>query len=107
MVMGRGFVRRRPLARAAVIGGTFAAGRAMGRRAEQNQDAEASQDDRISSLEASQAAAQQPASQPGQADAEGAPPMLDQLARLTTLHDQGALTDEEFAAAKAQVLGSG
>jgi hypothetical protein len=91
--------------RAAAIGGTFAVGRSMGRRAEQNQSAEADQNDRISSLEANQAAAQAPAQQGGQAAAGGSPPMLDQLAKLTKLHDQGALTDEEFAAAKAQVLG--
>ncbi len=32
--------------------------------------------------------------------------MLDQLNQLTALHQQGALTDEEFAAAKAKALGS-
>jgi len=32
--------------------------------------------------------------------------MMDQLSQLTTLHQQGALTDEEFAAAKAKLLGS-
>ena len=32
--------------------------------------------------------------------------MYDQLQQLSTLHDQGALTDEEFAAAKAKVLGT-
>jgi hypothetical protein len=31
--------------------------------------------------------------------------MMDQLSRLSTLHQQGALTDDEFAAAKAKVLG--
>jgi hypothetical protein len=31
---------------------------------------------------------------------------MDQLSQLNTLHQQGALTDEEFAAAKAQILGS-
>jgi hypothetical protein len=31
--------------------------------------------------------------------------MLDQLNQLTELHQQGALSDEEFAAAKAKLLG--
>jgi hypothetical protein len=30
--------------------------------------------------------------------------MLDQLNQLTSLHQQGALTDSEFAAAKAKLL---
>jgi hypothetical protein len=32
--------------------------------------------------------------------------MIDQLGELTTLHERGALTDEEFAAAKAKLLKS-
>ena len=31
--------------------------------------------------------------------------MTDQLSQLATLHQQGVLTDDEFAAAKAKVLG--
>ena len=31
--------------------------------------------------------------------------MPDQLNRLAALHEQGALTDDEFAAAKARLLG--
>ena len=30
--------------------------------------------------------------------------MLDQLGRLTAMHDKGALTDDEFARAKAKLL---
>ena len=37
--------------------------------------------------------------QPGSSDP------LDQLQKLADLHDRGALTDEEFAAAKAKLLG--
>jgi membrane protease subunit (stomatin/prohibitin family) len=96
-------VRRRPLLRAAAVGGTFAAGRAMGRRSEQQAYAEDSQDQRISSLEQQQQE-QAPAQQP-QAPAGGGSPVLDQLGQLTALHDQGALTDDEFAAAKAKILG--
>jgi hypothetical protein len=32
--------------------------------------------------------------------------MYDQINQLSDLHKQGALTDEEFAAAKAKLLGS-
>ena len=31
--------------------------------------------------------------------------MADELLKLHTLHQQGGLTDEEFAAAKAKILG--
>jgi hypothetical protein len=97
------FARRRPLLRAAVVGGgAYAAGRHMGRQAEQRNYAEAEQDQRIGDVEQQQQ--QQYAPPPQQAPA--GPSMYDQLQQLSTLHDQGALTDEEFAAAKAKVLGS-
>lgn len=99
------FMRRRPLLRAAAIGGgAYVAGRSMGRAAEQRQYAEEEQDERIAALEQ-----QQPAPPPAPAPAPAAPAapsMLDQLNQLSTLHQQGALTDEEFAAAKAKLLGS-
>ena len=44
-----------------------------------------------------------------QAQAQYAPPPADpadELEHLAQLHDSGALTDEEFTAAKANVLGS-
>jgi membrane protease subunit (stomatin/prohibitin family) len=97
-------VRRRPLLRAAAVGGTFAAGRAMGRRTEQQASAQDYQDQRISSLEQQQNAQQQQA--PADPGGGAGSPVLDQLARLTSLHEKGALTDEEFAAAKAKILGS-
>jgi hypothetical protein len=31
--------------------------------------------------------------------------MVDQLQQIATLHQQGALSDEEFTAAKAKLLG--
>jgi Short C-terminal domain len=96
-------MRRRPLLRAAAVGGgAYLAGRSVGRRAEQREYAETEQNERIDSLE------QQDAPAPyQQAPAEpAAPSMLDQLSQLSTLHDQGALTDDEFTAAKARLLGS-
>jgi hypothetical protein len=103
------FIRRRPLLRAAAVGGgAYVAGRSMGRAAQQRQYAEAEQDDRIANLEQQQQAPayppQQPAPQPPPPAA--APSMLDQLNQLSALHEQGALTDEEFAAAKSKLLGS-
>src|SRR5215472_16651321 len=107
-------IRRRPLMRAAVVGGgAYAAGRHMQRKSEEPQYAEAEQNQRLSDLEAQQQYQQpppqyqqqyqQPPPQP--APAQG-PSMLDQLSQLNDLRQQGALTDEEFAAAKAKLLGS-
>jgi hypothetical protein len=99
------FRRRRPLLRAAVVGGgAYAAGRSMGRRAEQRGQAEDEQNERIGDLEHQQAA---PPAADQQAPAAAAPsPMLDQLNQLATLHQQGVLSDDEFTAAKAKLLGT-
>ena len=101
------FRRRRPLLRAAVVGGgAYVAGKSMGRRSEQQGQAEADQDDRISALEQQQAPPA-PAPQAPAAPAAAAPsPMIDQLNQLAALHQQGALTDTEFATAKAKLLGT-
>lgn len=97
------FMRRRPLLRAAAVGGTaYVAGRSMGRRADQRQQAESEQDERIDNLE-QQAPA--PAAPAPAAPAPAAPSLLDQLNELSALHEQGALTDNEFTAAKAKLLG--
>jgi hypothetical protein len=50
-----------------------------------------------------------PAPQPAAATAPAAPAQTDryeELKRLAELHEQGILTDEEFAAEKAKILGS-
>jgi Short C-terminal domain len=49
-----------------------------------------------------QAMAQQPAAAP---PAPGGEDLTDELTKLAQLHQQGILTDEEFAAKKAQILG--
>jgi Short C-terminal domain len=97
--------RRRPLLRAAAVGGTaYAVGRSSGRARQQQQQAEYEQDQRISDLEQQQ---QAPPAAPAPAPAAPASSsMLDQLNQLATLHQQGALTDDEFTAAKAKLLGS-
>ena len=99
------FRRRRPLLRAAVVGGgAYVAGRSMGRRAEQQGQAEADQDQRISQLEQQQAPPQP--DQPAPAAAPETSPMIDQLNQLAALNQQGVLTDAEFATAKAKLLGT-
>jgi membrane protease subunit (stomatin/prohibitin family) len=96
------FMRRRPLMRAAVVGGgAYVAGRSMGRAAEQRTQAEQDQDDRISQLEQQQAPPE-PAQQAPAAPQNSA--MIDQLNQLATLHQQGVLTDAEFATAKAKLF---
>jgi Short C-terminal domain len=75
----------------------------MGRRAEQQNQAEDEQDQRLSQLEQQQAPPQP--SQPAPAAPETSP-MIDELNKLATLHQQGVLTDAEFAAAKAKLLGT-
>jgi hypothetical protein len=101
--------RRRPLLRAAAVGGTaYMAGRHLGRRAQEEEYAEASQDQRLADLEQQSAYQQQQAAyqQAPQVPAQAPPSMLDQLNQLGTLHSQGILTDEEFAAAKSKLLSS-
>ncbi len=93
------FMRRRPLMRAAVVGGgAYMAGKSVARRSAQQEQSEDDQNERIASLE------QQPG-QPAAAPAAG-PSLLDQLNQLDALHQQAALTDNEFTAAKAKLLGS-
>jgi len=95
--------RRRPLLRAAVVGGgAYAVGRSSAnRRADQAQQDD-DQNARIDSLE-QQAPPQQAPQEPAPA---AGPSLLDQLNQLDALHQQGALTDNEFTAAKAKLLGS-
>jgi hypothetical protein len=99
--------RRRPLLRAAAVGGTaYAVGRRSGRQREEQANYEADQDQRIADLEQQQQQAAPPPPPPAPAPAPAAQPsMLDQLNQLTDLHTQGALSDEEFTAAKAKLLG--
>jgi hypothetical protein len=100
-------MRRRPLLRAAAVGGTaYAVGRHSGRRREEQAYAESEQNQRIADLEQQQYQQQQyQQPPPQQAPPAQGPSMLDQLNQLNELRQQGALTDEEFAAAKAKLLG--
>jgi hypothetical protein len=100
------FRRRRPLMRAAVVGGgAYVAGRSMGRSAEQRTQAEDEQNQRIGDLEQQAPPAPDQSAQQAPAAAETSP-MIDQLNQLATLHQQGILTDDEFTAAKAKLFSS-
>jgi hypothetical protein len=103
------FRRRRPLMRAAVVGGgAYVAGKKVAQRsaeqgqAEQGQQ-ENEQDERLATLEEQAPATPDPPAQDAPAAAASMP---DQLSQLAALHEQGALTDDEFATAKARLLGT-
>jgi hypothetical protein len=86
--------RRRPLLRAAMVGG---AGYAVGKRRAQSQEHEAQQDADIQQAGA------------GQAPASGGGGMseierLDALKKLGELHDSGVLTDDQFEAEKEKLI---
>jgi hypothetical protein len=94
--------RRRPLLRAAVVGGgAYMAGKSAANRSAERAD----QDARISNLEATQQQAPPPVPEPRAGQATGDSDVLGQLTKLVQMHDSGALTDEEFSAAKARLLG--
>jgi len=79
--------RRRPIMRAAAVGTVAYQGSKRGAMAAQNQ---------------AQAAAPAPAAPPAAAPED---PTTQKINELAQLHASGALTDEEFAAAKAKALG--
>ncbi len=94
-------MRRRPLLRAAAVGG---GAYIAGKHAANNRQREEGQEQRIGELE------DQPQAAPAAAPAAPAPAsglsetMLAQLKQLGELHDQGVLTDEEFAQQKQRCL---
>jgi hypothetical protein len=89
------FARRRPLARAAVVGGTaYVAGKA-GAKAGANQAAEQQQE----SAPPPPAAAPAPAASGGMSEDSMA-----KLKQLADLHEQGILTDAEFEVQKQKIL---
>jgi len=107
-------MRRRPLMRAAMVGGTAYV---AGKHASNTQQREADQEARIQELEAQQyqqqaAAAPPPPPPPpppapvAAAPAAGGTDIASKLVELKGLMDQGILTQEEFDAAKAKLLAS-
>ena len=87
----------RMAARTAVVAGTATA---VSGRVQRRQNARWAEEDQAAY---DQQMAQQQASQAQQAPA--APDNTAELQNLAQLHNQGVLTDEEFAAAKAKLLG--
>ena len=91
--------RRRPLMRAAMIGG---GAYMVGKNAQRRGDMNADQDARIAQLEAQQAQAQAPP--PAAAPAAGGTDLVAKLTELKGLKDAGVLNDAEFEAAKQKLL---
>ena len=90
--------RRRPLARAAMVGG---AAYYAGKRVQEGREDDAYRDARLEELEAQQAQqAQQAAPQAGGMSDNS----IEQLQKLGELHNQGVLTDAEFEVQKQKVL---
>jgi hypothetical protein len=84
--------RRRPILRAAAVGTVAYQGSKRGARAGMNQAQEA------------------PVAAPPPAPVAAEPqedPTVEKIRELAELHASGALTDDEFASAKAKVLGIG
>ena len=92
--------RRRPLMRAAMVGGVAYH---AGKRVQEGREEDYDRDARIAELEAQQAA-----NVPAAAPAPAAPQvdMVGQLEKLAQLKDQGILTQEEFDAQKQKLLGA-
>ena len=94
------FMRRRPLLRAAAVGG---GADYMGKRRAQGQTQDADQDQRLDTLESQQQvpAPAAPAAAPSAGISSDAMAKLQELGKL---HEQGVLTDEEFSTQKARLL---
>ena len=96
------------MARTAVIAGTATA---VSGSIQKKQQAGAAQAQAAAEQQTAQAAPQPPPPPPAPAVPQDAPPaagsgdLMDQLERLGNLKTSGLLSDEEFSAAKAQLLG--
>jgi hypothetical protein len=103
------FRRRRPLLRAAAIGGgAYVAGRHVARQSAARDQAEDDQNARLAYLE-QQAVIAQPvpvAAGPAPTAPASAVSIPEQLDQLATLRRQGTLSDDEFTTAKARLLSS-
>ena len=91
--------RRRPLMRAAMVGGVAYH---AGKRVQEGREADYERDARLEQLEAQQyQQAQQPQAQQGGGMTDN---MIEQLGKLGQLHEQGVLTDAEFEVQKQKLL---
>ena len=102
--------RRRPLMRAAMVGGVAYH---AGKKVQQGREEDAETQARLDQLEQQQYQQPQqayappaPAAPPPPAPNQGiSPDAMEQLKQLADLKAQGILTDEEFAAQKKKILG--
>src|SRR5215218_530003 len=99
--------RRRPLMRAALVGGVAYH---AGKRTQESRYEDESRDARLEQLEAQQASSAQSAAPPPPAPAApaggGMPQsVIDQLKQLADLKEQGILSEEEFTQQKQKLLG--
>ena len=94
------FVRRRPLLRAAVVGG---AAYHAGKRVQEGREEDYDRDARIAELEAQQSAMAQQQAAPAPAAAPQTD-MVEQLEKLAKLKQEGILTDAEFEVQKQKIL---
>jgi len=118
--MMRRRVMRRAVVRTAVVGGTaYEVGHHSATKSAEQQQMDAQQNAQIADVQDQQAAQQQQAAQPVYQQAPPPPPQaaapapstglsaddISQLKQLGQLHESGVLTDAEFEAAKAKILG--
>lgn len=89
--------RRRPLMRAAMVGGVAYH---AGKKVQEGREADYDQEQRIADLETQQAA-------PAAAPAAAPQVDIEQLEKLAQLKDQGILTQAEFDVQKAKLLAGG
>ena len=99
-------LRRRPIARVAttaVVAGTAAH---MGAKsAQRSAAADQDQDQYQDQAPPAPAPADEPAAPEAAAPEAADSPQIEQIKQLAALKDQGILTEEEFAASKAKILG--
>jgi hypothetical protein len=95
--------RRRPLMRAAMMGG---AGYVAGKHAQRSAGRDSGQEARLEALEQQPVAAAPAAAAPTAAAPAGGQDVVARLTELKGLLDAGVLTQGEFAAAKRKVLGA-
>jgi len=97
--------RRRPLMRAAMVGGVAYH---AGKKVQQGREEDAYRDQQIEDLQQQQAQQQYAPPPPPAAPAPNqgiSPDAMEQLKQLAALKSQGILTEDEFNAQKAKILG--
>jgi Short C-terminal domain len=93
--------RRRPLMRAAMVGG---GAYMVGKNAQRRSEAEADQEARLNQLEAQQMQQQAPPAPAAPAAAPAGGDLVSKLTELKGLMDAGVLNADEFEAAKQKLL---